>query len=100
MSSSSFVLAQKDCDEIQNHPSFPIRAIADRALPTRAIHRVSTRLRHLTGSVSWSAHFVQSPRKMSSHSRKIRLPREREVGLGTSYHSMSSTLPQRSQIKW
>ena len=23
-----------------------------------------------------------------------------EAGLGTSYHSMSSTLPQRSQMKW
>jgi hypothetical protein len=34
---------------------------------------------------------VQSPRKMSSHSRRIRLPREPEAGLGTSYHSMSST---------
>src|SRR5215471_7707548 len=35
------------------------------------------------------AHLVQSPRKMSSHSRRTRLPRERGVGRGTSYQSMS-----------
>src|SRR5690348_10926121 len=46
------------------------------------------------------AHFVQNPRKMSSHSRSVRFPRESAVGLGTSYHCKSSTLPQRSQIKW
>src|SRR6202011_5830021 len=46
------------------------------------------------------AHFTQSPRKMSSHSRRTRLPREPEAGLGTSYHSISSTLPHRSQMKW
>jgi hypothetical protein len=55
------VLAQKDCDEIQNHHGFPIRAIAGRPLPTRAIHRVFTRLRHLTGSVSRSALRADSP---------------------------------------
>src|SRR5260370_35888141 len=52
MSSSSFVPAQKDGDAIQNHSSFPMRAIAGRALPTRAIQE---RLRHLTGSVPRSA---------------------------------------------
>ena len=46
------------------------------------------------------AHFVQSPRKITSHSRRTRFPMELEAGLGTLYHSISSTLPQRSQIKW
>src|SRR5579885_275459 len=45
------------------------------------------------------AHLAQSPRKMTSHSRSTRLPSEPEAGLGTSYHSMSSTLPHRSQMK-
>jgi hypothetical protein len=40
--------------------------------------------------------FVAKPAKKSSQSRTIRLPRERAAGLGTSYHSISSALPQRS----
>ena len=46
------------------------------------------------------AHLAHSPRKMSSHSRSTRLPSEATAGRGTSYQSTSSTLPQRSQMKW
>src|SRR5258708_33760145 len=44
-------ISQKNCYELRTHPGFPIRAIA----AGRAIHPVSTRLRHLTGSVPRSA---------------------------------------------
>ena len=66
-----------------------------RLLP-RPFHPVFNRLRDfaLPGT-----HLVHKPRAMSSHSRRIRLPSEPAAGPGMLYHSMSSTLPQRSQMK-
>src|ERR1017187_830133 len=60
---------------------------------------LSFKLEYLAGARR-GAHLVHSPRKMSSHSRSTRLPSEAAAGRGTSYHSKSSTLPQRSQMKW
>src|SRR5208337_4900720 len=93
-------IIEMNCDELRTHPGFALRAIAAgraywRAPFIRYPHAYDTEREACRG-----AHFAQSPRKMSSNSRRIRLSREPEAGLGTSYHSMSSTLPQRSQMKW